>query len=184
MGLGNPGSKYSATRHNIGFRVIDHLAEMHGMSVTRSRFDALYDKGRVEGRELILVKPQSFMNLSGNPVRALADYFNIEPSEILVIYDDIDLEFGRMKIVSKGGHGGHNGVRSLINVLKDKGFARLRMGVGRPDPRIDVSDWVLGKFSSSDVADLDPFLQRAGDAASTILIKGLTIGMNEFNRVK
>ena len=184
VGLGNPGSKYAATRHNIGFRVIDHLAEMHGMSVTRSRFDALYDKGRVEGRELILVKPQSFMNLSGNPVRALADYFDIEPSEILVIYDDIDLEFGRMKIVSKGGHGGHNGVRSLINVLKDKGFARLRMGVGRPDPRIDVSDWVLGKFSSSDVADLDPFLQRAGDAASTILIKGLTIGMNEFNRVK
>ena len=181
MGLGNPGSKYTSTRHNIGFRVIDRLADMHGMSITRSRFNALYDKGRVKGQELILVKPQSFMNLSGNPVRALAEYFDVEPPEILVIYDDIDLEFGRIKIVSKGGHGGHNGVRSLIDTLKDRSFARLRLGVGRPDPRIDVSNWVLGKFSAEEVRDLDQFLDRAGDAASTILIKGLKMGMNTFN---
>lgn len=184
VGLGNPGSRYENTRHNIGFRVIDRLAERLGMSITRSRFKALYDKGRIEGREVILVKPQSFMNLSGDPVRALADYFDIETREILVVYDEIDLVFGRMKVVAKGGHGGHNGVRSLIDILKQKEFPRLRMGVGRPDPRIEVSDWVLGRFSEEEKESLDPFIDRAVDAVRTILIEGLKMGMNEFNRVK
>jgi PTH1 family peptidyl-tRNA hydrolase len=184
VGLGNPGPRYESTRHNIGFRVIDRLAERLGMSVTRSRFNALYAKGRIEGREVILAKPQSFMNLSGAPVRALADYFDIEPREILVVYDEIDLPFGRMKVVAKGGHGGHNGVRSLIDTLKERDFARLRMGVGRPEPRIEVSDWVLGRFSGDDADFLDPFIDRAGDAVRTILIDGLKMGMNEFNRLK
>lgn len=184
VGLGNPGSRYENTRHNIGFRVIDRLAECLGMSITRSRFKALYDKGRIEGREVILVKPQSFMNLSGDPVRALADYFDIETREILVVYDEIDLVFGRMKVVAKGGHGGHNGVRSLIDILKQKEFPRLRMGVGRPDPRIEVSDWVLGRFSEEEKESLDPFIDRAVDAVRIILIEGLKMGMNEFNLVK
>lgn len=184
VGLGNPGSRYESTRHNIGFRVIDRLAERLGMSVTRSRFGALYEKGRHGGREIILVKPQSFMNLSGGPVRALADYFDVAPSEILVVYDEIDLPFSRIKVVANGGHGGHNGVRSLIDTFKDRNFARLRLGVGRPDPRIDVSDWVLGKFSGDDADALDPFLDRAGDAVLMILGDGLKMGMNRFNCVK
>lgn len=184
MGLGNPGARYENTRHNIGFRVIDRLAERLGMSVTRSRFSALYAKGRHEGREVILAKPQSFMNLSGGPVRSLADYFGIDPREILVVHDEIDLVFGRLKIVAKGGHGGHNGIRSLIETLKEREFARLRMGVGRPDPRIEVSDWVLGRFSASEARSLDTFVDRAGDAVGTILTQGLTMGMNAFNRMK
>jgi len=184
VGLGNPGARYEKTRHNIGFRVIDRLADRLGMSVTRSRCNALYAKGRHEGREVILAKPQSFMNLSGGPVRSLAEYFDISPSEILVVYDEIDLVFGRMKIVAKGGHGGHNGVRSLIDTLKDREFARIRMGVGRPDPRIEVSDWVLGRFSTDEADSLEPFIDRAGDAVSTILTRGLKMGMNAFNCVK
>ncbi|SCY50272.1 aminoacyl-tRNA hydrolase [Desulfoluna spongiiphila] len=184
VGLGNPGARYENTRHNIGFRVIDRLAERLGMSVTRSRFNALYAKGRHEGREVILAKPQSFMNLSGGPVRALADYFDVEPGEILVVYDEIDLVYGRMKIVAKGGHGGHNGVRSLIDTLKDREFARIRMGVGRPDPRIEVSDWVLGRFSAEEAASLDSFIDRSADAVDTILSRGLKMGMNAFNCVK
>jgi len=184
VGLGNPGARYENTRHNIGFRVIDRLAERLGMSVTRSRFNALYAKGRHEGREVILVKPQSFMNLSGGPVRSLVEYFDVEPSEILVVYDEIDLVFGRMKIVAKSGHGGHNGVRSLIDTLKDREFARIRMGVGRPDPRIEVSDWVLGKFSAGEAASLDSFIDRSAEAVETILARGLKMGMNAFNCVK
>ncbi len=154
------------------------------MSVTRSRFKALYDKGRYKGREVILAKPQSFMNLSGGPVRALADYFDISPSEILVVYDEIDLVYGRIKIVAQGGHGGHNGVRSLVDTLKAKDFARIRMGVGRPDPRIEVSDWVLGKFSPEDATTLDDFIDQGSDAVSTILTDGLKMGMNAFNCIK
>ena len=184
MGLGNPGSRYENTRHNIGFRVIDRLAERLGMSVTRSRFKALYDKGRYNGREVILAKPQSFMNLSGGPVRALADYFDISPSEILVVYDEIDLVYGRIKIVSQGGHGGHNGVRSLVDTLKDKNFARIRMGVGRPDPRIEVSDWVLGKFSPEEATTLDELIDRGSEAVCAILADGLMAGMNAFNCMK
>jgi len=184
VGLGNPGARYENTRHNIGFRVIDRLAERLGMSVTRSRFNALYAKGRHEGREVILAKPQSFMNLSGGPVRSLAEYFDVKPREILVVYDEIDLVFGRMKIVAKGGHGGHNGVRSLIDTLKDREFARIRMGVGRPDPRIEVSDWVLGKFSAGEAASLDSFIDRSAEAVETILARGLKMGMNAFNCVK
>lgn len=184
VGLGNPGPRYESTRHNIGFRVIDRLADRLGMSVTRSRFKALYDKGRYKGREVILAKPQSFMNLSGGPVRALADYFDISPSEILVVYDEIDLVYGRIKIVAQGGHGGHNGVRSLVDTLKAKDFARIRMGVGRPDPRIEVSDWVLGKFSPEDATTLDDFIDQGSDAVSTILTDGLKMGMNAFNCIK
>ncbi len=184
VGLGNPGGRYESTRHNIGFRVIDRLAARLGMSVARSRFNALYEKGRLEGQELILAKPQSFMNLSGKPVQALADYFDIEPAEILVVYDEIDLTFGRLKIVAQGGHGGHNGVRSLIDTLKVRDFARIRMGVGRPDPRMDVSDWVLGRFSPEEADSLDPFIDGAADAVSTILTQGLKMGMNAFNCVK
>jgi PTH1 family peptidyl-tRNA hydrolase len=181
VGLGNPGPRYENTRHNIGFRVIDRLAERLGMSVTRSRFNALYDKGRLGGREVILVKPQSFMNLSGGPVRSLADYFDIATEEILVVYDEIDLAYGRIKIVSKGGHGGHNGVRSLIDTLKDRNFGRVRMGVGRPDPRIEVSNWVLGKFSTEETKTLDSFIDRGEEAVTTILEQGLKMGMNAFN---
>ncbi len=184
VGLGNPGGRYEHTRHNIGFRVIDRLAERLGMSVTRSRFNALYEKGRIEGREVILAKPQSFMNLSGGPVRSLADYFDIEPSEILVVYDEIDLPYGRMKIVAKGGHGGHNGVRSLIDTMKVRDFPRIRMGVGRPDPRMEVSNWVLGKFSAEEADSLESFVDRGGDAVSKILTEGLVKGMNAFNCMK
>lgn len=184
VGLGNPGSRYENTRHNIGFRVIDRLAERLGMSVARSRFKALYEKGRFNGREVILAKPQSFMNLSGGPVRSLADYFDIEPSEILVVYDEIDLVYSRIKIVAQGGHGGHNGVRSLIDTLKDRNFPRIRMGVGRPDPRIEVSDWVLGKFSPEESNTLDEFVDRGADAVGTILTDGLKMGMNAFNCMK
>ncbi|PIE70544.1 MAG: aminoacyl-tRNA hydrolase [Deltaproteobacteria bacterium] len=181
-GLGNPGPEYAATRHNIGFRVLDRLSEQTGIPLDRNKFNACYGKGRFHGIDLILITPQSFMNRSGGPIRQLSSFYGVSAEEILIVYDDIDLAFNRIKIKEKGGHGGHNGIRSIIDVFGDRNFPRLRVGIGRPDGKKDVSHHVLSRFSREEAAELPFLIETAAEAVKTIVTDGLTMGMNRFNK--
>jgi PTH1 family peptidyl-tRNA hydrolase len=180
-GLGNPGTKYAATRHNMGFKVVDRLAAEFGIDIAREKFNAEFGRGRVKGVDVVLAKPMAYMNLSGPPVRSLAEFFRISVQEVLVIHDDIDLEYGRIKIKEKGGHGGHNGIRSLITAFSANDFTRLRVGIGRSDAETPVADYVLDQFTRAEAAELPDIIDRARDAVVTILCKGTKIGMNQFN---
>ena len=150
VGLGNPGDKYGGTRHNVGFFVVDALSSEYSIPLDRRKFDASYGRGSVKGEEVILIKPQSYMNRSGIPIYRFIDYFEISHRNMLVIHDDIDLIYGRIKIKVKGGHGGHNGVRSIIDTLGDDNFTRLRVGIGRSENESNVTGHVLGRFRSDE----------------------------------
>jgi PTH1 family peptidyl-tRNA hydrolase len=181
VGLGNPGSDYAFTRHNAGFLVVDEVAARWGISIHQKKFNAELGRGRVDGIETILVKPQAYMNRSGPPVRQVGDYFKISYQDMLVVHDDIDLEFGRLKIKAKGGHGGHNGVRSLIGALGEDAFVRLRVGIGRSGEAGGVVNHVLGTFNQHERAAVQEVIQRAREAVETILCEGAKEGMNRFN---
>ena len=181
-GLGNPGSDYAETRHNAGFMVVDEIADEYDISVSKSKFNVQYGTGIIGNEKVLLAKPQSFMNRVGQPIRKLAEYFQISGEEMLVIHDDIDLAFERLKIKMKGGHGGHNGVRSLIDAFGDGNFARLRVGIGRPEGNKSVTDQVLGRFSKDEKIVLERIITLAKDAAVTILRYGIQEGMNRFNQ--
>ncbi len=180
-GLGNPGDKYHGTRHNIGFAVIDALASVCDISLDKKKFDAVYGKGMVRGKEVILVKPLAYMNRSGIPIQRLLAYFKISLKDMLVIHDDIDLTFGRIKIKVKGGHGGHNGVRSIMDACGNDDFTRIRVGIGRSEKGDRVTDHVLGRFQQTDEGRLDQIVARSREAAATILCEGTKEGMNRYN---
>ncbi len=186
VGLGNPGKDYEKTRHNVGFMVVDLLAEIYGISVTKKKFNALYGQGSIGSTPVLLAKPQSFMNRSGLPTRQLADYFGIDSREMLVIQDDIDLAFERIKIKEKGGDGGHKGIRSIIDAFGVKEFTRVRVGIGRATEASgeqgDVVNHVLGRFYKEETQRLPDILSRVQEAVAIILSKGTTEGMNRFNR--
>ncbi len=182
VGLGNSGKLYSATRHNIGFMVIDALAEKYSIPVEKKKSDVLFGQGKIEGSTIFLAKPMAFMNRSGPPIRRLAEYFGISGEEIVVIHDDIDLAFERLKIKMKGGHGGHNGIRSMTGAFGNGDFARIRIGIGRPEGPREVTDYVLGKFSSEENEKLGRVISEAGDAVVTILRDGIQEGMKMFNK--
>ena len=181
-GLGNPGPDYENTRHNAGFMVVDKLAEEFGISVNKNKFDVRYGRGTIEGHEVMLAKPMAFMNRSGWPVQQMAAYFKINSKELIVVHDDIDLAFGRIKIKEKGGHGGHKGLKSIINAVGEDEFVRLRVGVGRSEAGSNVTDHVLGPFFDDESKQLDSVLIRARDAMVTILTEGSKVGMNRFNK--
>jgi PTH1 family peptidyl-tRNA hydrolase len=181
VGLGNPGEVYRATRHNAGFMVLEKLAATYGIETDRRKFNTLYGRGRIEDVTAMLVKPLAYMNNSGPPVRRLADYLRISAGEMLVIHDDIDLAFGRIKIKKKGGHGGHNGLRSLMDAFGSGEFARLRIGIGRSEQQRSVTDHVLGAYSVSELGLLDRIIALAQDAVGIILTRGITEAMNRFN---
>jgi PTH1 family peptidyl-tRNA hydrolase len=186
VGLGNPGEAYRRTRHNIGFMAVDHIADEFSISLAKKKFDLIYGQGTIEGIPVVLAKPQSYMNLSGPPTRRIADYFRISSRDILVIHDDIDLAFERIKIKAKGGDGGHNGVRSVMDAFGGNEFTRLRIGVGRgrddaPGERETVVGHVLGRFSPEEDRRLSQVLATALDAVVTILREGVVKGMNRFN---
>jgi PTH1 family peptidyl-tRNA hydrolase len=180
-GLGNPGTEYAATRHNAGFMVIDILAAAYKIAIDRNKFNVLYGRGRIRGVEVLLVKPQAYMNRSGPPIRQLADYFKIQREAMAIIHDDIDLAFERLKIKEKGGDGGHKGIKSLIEAFGGGQFVRLRVGVGRSGPGGDVVGHVLGRFGPEELSSLDMILRRASEAIGTILCKGIKEGMNRYN---
>jgi len=181
VGLGNPGEKYRRTRHNMGFMVVDRLAHTHGILLERRKFNVLFGRGKVGSRQVILAKPMSYMNLSGPAARDLAFFFKLEMQDIVVIHDDIDLVFGQIKIKEKGGNGGHNGVKSLIEALGTGEFTRLRVGIGRPETRQRVRAYVLAGFDAQQETLLEDVIATAQDAAETILFKGVPEAMNRFH---
>ncbi|MCD6273361.1 MAG: aminoacyl-tRNA hydrolase [Deltaproteobacteria bacterium] len=181
IGLGNPGEQYRKTRHNAGFMVIDAISDTFAIALDKKKFDAEFGRGSIEGVEVILVKPQSFMNRSGPPVQKLVAYFKISTQDILVIHDDIDLNLGRLKIKEKGGGGGHNGINSLINALNGVNFSRLRLGIGRPNEHMGIIDHVLGRFTPGESEVMERTIARAKKAVVEILCNGIKEGMNRFN---
>ena len=181
VGLGNPGKKYEDTRHNAGFMVVDRLAQDSGISLNKAKFDAVFGRGAIENIDVILAKPMAFMNRSGPPAQQLAHFFRIQSRQMLVIHDDIDLAFGRIKIKEKGGHGGHNGIRSIMDAFGGGDFSRLRIGVGRSEAGESVTDHVLGRFSADKAEILSRIISGARDAAVEILSNGTKAGMNLFN---
>ena len=183
VGLGNPGRQYEATRHNMGFDVIDKLVEEYNVPQSGVKFNAMYGKGRIGGQPVILMKPLSYMNLSGGPVRDMANYFKIDPeTEMIVIYDDIDLEPGQLRIRKKGSAGGHNGIKHIIQQLGTQTFVRIKVGVGAKPKGWDLADHVLGRFSTEDRKLVDEAIAKAAKAVDIIISQGTDAAMNEYNR--
>ena len=182
VGLGNPGKPYEDTRHNAGFMVADKIAQDFNISFNKTKFDATFGRGFIENADVLLAKPMAFMNRSGPPLQKLAHYFKIPGEDMLVIHDDIDLAFGRLKIKEKGGHGGHNGIRSIMDAFGGGNFVRLRIGVGRSEAGENVTDHVLGRFSADKAEMVVRVISAARDAVVTVLCEGTKVGMNVFNR--
>ena len=180
-GLGNPGERYAATRHNVGFMVLQRLAAAHNIALKRKAHQGLCGVGRVAGTETTLLLPQTFMNLSGASVGSACKSLGIGPGDLIVVHDEIDLPYGALRVKVGGGHGGHNGLRSICGVLGSGDYLRLRVGVGRPPQGGDVSGYVLSPFSAQQRRDLDPFLDGAALALETLLTRGSAAAMNEFN---
>ena len=181
VGLGNPGRKYHDNRHNIGFMVIDSLAEELDILVGRYQSQALVGSGRVYNRKLILAKPQTYMNMSGEPTGSLVRFYKIALPNLFVIYDDLDLPFGTIRLKPSGGAGGHNGMSSIIKRLGTQEFPRLRFGIGRPPGRMDPASYVLQNFSRNEQDFLKPVLASCVDAVKVYLQSGLETAMNQFN---
>ena len=182
VGLGNPGKQYENTRHNIGFDVIEALAQQEHVAVLEKRHKAIIGKGFVEGRKCILAKPQTFMNLSGESVRQILDYYKVdETAELIIISDDVSLEVGQIRIRKKGSAGGHNGLKNIIANLGHENFIRIKMGVGEKPSGDDLADYVLGHFSARERKAMDEAAARAADAIRAIITRGADAAMNEFN---
>ena len=182
VGLGNPGQEYVRTRHNTGFRALDLLAERLNCRVEKLKFQGLYGQVSYNGSKLFLLKPQTFMNLSGRSVLQLSAYFQIPPQRIIVLFDDISLVPGRLRIRAEGSAGGHNGIKSIIQELGSQEFPRVKIGIGsKPTPEYDLADWVLSTFSASEEKALAISLENAAKAALTIVDKGVPEAANRFN---
>lgn len=182
VGLGNPGGQYSLTRHNIGFMAVDAFLKSVGEPPTQNQFKAEIQKFKIDDHALLTVKPQTYMNLSGESVQPLAGYYKIPPERIIVIQDDIDQAFGKMKIHQNRGHGGHNGIKSITQLLGSNQYLRLKLGVGRPEnPQYPVADYVLGKFSGDEFKAMPDFLAKAEEAIRAILKDGHVKAANRFN---
>ena len=183
VGLGNPGPKYDGTRHNAGFMALDWLSDKWGGKVTRAKFQGLYDTVTVDGRKVTLLKPQTFMNLSGHSVGALADFFKIPPQRVIVLCDDVTQAPGKLRIRPSGSAGGHNGLKDIIACLGSQEFPRVRIGVGeKPHPDYDLADWVLGRFSAEDRKALEGRFADIEDAVRLIMDGRLNEAQNRHNR--
>lgn len=183
-GLGNPGGKYDNTRHNVGFQVIDILADRMGILVEEKKHKALCGRGMLEGQKVVLLKPQTFMNLSGESVRAAADFYKAGPEDVLVVYDDISLEPGQLRIRTKGSAGGHNGIKNIIAHLGTQEFPRVKVGIGEKPKGMDLADYVLSRFSKGEQELMDQAFKEAADAVAVILGQGIEPAMNQFNAKK
>ena len=182
VGLGNPGREYEKTRHNVGFRVTDLLAQQMKVKIDRLKFKALTRMVNHKGQKLLLVQPQTYMNLSGAAVSALATFYKVKPERILVIFDDISLPVGRIRIRKDGSAGGHNGIKSIIQSLGTEQFPRVKVGVGaKPHPDYDLADWVLSKFSAQEEKDLAPAMENAAAATLILLEQGIEKAASAYN---
>lgn len=180
VGLGNPGSRFANSRHNAGFLVADRFAREHHLEFARRRFNAQYAEGQVEGKRVIVCKPQTFMNSSGDAVGKFFSFFKINPQSMIVIYDDLDLPLGKIRLRAQGSAGGHHGMESIIARIGTSDFPRLRIGIGRPNPDADI-DHVLGEFDRSERKVMDETFERAANAVTLWLADGIDIAMNRFN---
>jgi PTH1 family peptidyl-tRNA hydrolase len=183
-GLGNPTREYEKTRHNAGFEAVDILADKLGTGVTEKKHKAFYGTGRIGAERVILSKPQTFMNLSGESIRAMADFYKVEPDHIIIICDDINLAEGRLRIRVKGSAGGHNGLKSIISHLGTQEFLRVRVGVGEKPKEMDLADYVLGRFPKIQEELMTQAYKEAAEAAIMIVRDGAEAAMNYFNRIK
>lgn len=185
VGLGNPGKEYEKTRHNAGWRAIDRVAEKLGCKIDKAKFQGLYGQTKYADGKLFLLKPLTYMNLSGRSVLQLSAYFHVPPQRIIVLFDDISLEPGRLRIRSDGSAGGHNGIKSIIFELGSQDFPRVKIGVGaKAHPEQDLADWVLSSMSASEETALISALDRAADAALCIIDKGVPEAANRYNGSK
>lgn len=181
-GLGNPTREYEKTRHNVGFEAIDILADKAGTTVTEKKHKALYGKGYIGGQKVILAKPQTYMNLSGESIREIADFYKIEPENIIILCDDINLSEGQLRIRLKGSAGGHNGLKSIISHLGTQEFPRIRIGVGEKPRGMDLADYVLGRFPKEQQAVMEEAYRDAAEAACMMIEDGADAAMNHYNR--
>jgi PTH1 family peptidyl-tRNA hydrolase len=181
-GLGNPGTQYDQTRHNIGFMVVDRLSEAYTIPLNYKKFKAAYGVGTIADVDVILVKPLSYMNKSGFPLRQVANYFKIAPADMMIIHDDLDLDWESIKIKISGGHGGHKGLRSIMEAFGTGYFQRIRVGIGRSSEGIRVVDYVLSRFNRTEQKHLETVLARATEAVISVLCEGPQAAMNVFHR--
>lgn len=180
VGLGNPGEKYAGTRHNIGFDVIDFYAQNKNIEIKRQKYKALIGEGFIENQKVLLVKPQTYMNRSGESVGDIVNYYKLPLENLLIVYDDIDLEAGKLRLRPKGSAGTHNGMRSILSNLQEDKFSRLRIGIGQPEGE-DLVEFVLEKFPKEQKEDIQETIKRAVKAIDVFLSKGIYEAMNQFN---
>ena len=183
VGLGNPGLRYRASRHNVGFRIVDRLSRVSGIGVSQRRAKAVVGEGEVHGHHVVLAKPRTFMNRSGDAVKYLLDRFRAKPEQLLIVYDEMDLPPGRIRIRPSGSAAGHNGLKSIIGAVSTQAFPRLRVGIGKPGPREDDISFVLGGFSDEDNRLVDEASKRAVEAAMCVVQDGIDQAMNRYNSV-
>ena len=181
VGLGNPENEYANTRHNMGFNVINEISDKCNIKVLKSKFDALYGVGEIEGKKVILVKPQTYMNLSGESIIKFKKFYKISNKEIIVIYDDIDLPVGDIRLKPKGRAGTHNGMKSVIQNLKTEEFIRVRVGIGAPENKEDIINYVIGAIPKREKERLNESIENATESIIEILKNGIDIAMNKFN---
>lgn len=184
VGLGNPGSEYELTRHNMGFSVVDALAKEYNVSINKPKFKALVGETKIDDKKIILAKPQTFMNLSGESVKEILDWYKISNDNIIVIYDDIDISFGKLRIRPSGSAGSHNGVKSVVSMLNGTDFKRVRVGIGKPPQNWDLVNYVLGKFTKEEETELEKVINKARDAVKCIIDQDINCAMNKFNKWK
>ncbi len=181
LGLGNPGKRYQGTRHNIGFAVLEELAARWRVALNHKSFHALWGRGEIEGRSVLLAMPQTYMNLSGQAARELTDYFKLEVSKTIVVHDDLDLPVGSIRLKSRGGDAGHKGLKSIIAHLGSADFHRVRIGVGKPADKRRVEDYVLEKFHPEEAPVIQDVIPRAAEAAQTIILSGMQQAMAKYH---
>jgi len=183
VGLGNPGREYAATRHNVGFMVIDNLAQKLGLDIKKTMFKTLVGQAQIDSEKVVLAKPQTYMNLSGGAVGALSRYYRLTAADLIIIYDDMDLPLGKLRIRSGGGSGGHKGMQSIIEALGNDIITRVRIGIGRPaEPGFDGADYVLGRISGEDAKVIEHSIALAVEAVYCLVRHGVERAMNEYNR--
>ena len=181
VGLGNPGVEYERTRHNVGFRVIDELAKNLKIDMSKNKFDAIIGEGRFGSEKIILMKPQTYMNLSGNSVKQAMEFYKLDIENLIIIYDDIDIELGKIRIKKNGGPGTHNGMRNIVQMLSSESFPRVRIGTDKPKNSMDLASFVLMPFSKEENDVVNNAIINASKAVEKIIVGGVQTAMNEFN---
>ena len=181
VGLGNPTKEYAGTRHNVGFSVIYNISDAYGIAVDTKKHKALIGKGMIEGEKVVLAMPQTYMNLSGESVRELMDFYKCDLQDLIVIYDDISLDVGKIRIRAKGSAGGHNGIKNIIAHLNTQEFTRIKVGVGEKPPKMDLADYVLGRFSKEEQPIIRESADRAQEAVADIIMHDVSYAMNKYN---